>query len=118
MTGPTSSPRRVVDNADEHRYEIHVDGRLVGFAEYRPCDGGVAFVHTEIDPHFQGRGLASTLIRAALDDARDRGLQVEPWCSFVRDFIVRHDDYLGLVAPHARPRFGLTAAPGKQRDRA
>ena len=40
----------------------------------------IAFVHTEIDPRFEGQGLASKLIRAALSAARSEGESVLPFC--------------------------------------
>ena len=60
----------VTDNARESRYEIRFDGARAGFAEYHLHAGVVAFLHTQISPQFGRRGLASELIRAALDSAR------------------------------------------------
>jgi predicted GNAT family acetyltransferase len=65
------------------------------------------FVHTEIDDAFEGRGLGSILVRAALDAARSRGLAVRPDCPFVRGYIARHPEYLDLVPADLRPRVGL-----------
>lgn len=97
----------VRDNAGEHRYEIWEDGTLAGFVVYE-LDGGFAdFVHTETLAGFEGRGLASTLVRDALDDARRRGWQVRPFCPYVRGFIERHGEYLDLVPWDSREMFGL-----------
>jgi len=66
------------------------------------------FTHTEIDDASEGRGLGSTLVRAALDDARRRGLSVRPDCPFVRAYVARHpDDYLDLVPEELRARLDL-----------
>jgi uncharacterized protein len=44
-------------------------------------------------------GLGGWLARAALDDARARGLMVMPFCPFIADFIECHiDEYGDLVA--------------------
>lgn len=97
----------VRDDAGEHRYEIWEDGTLAGFVVYE-LDGDVAdFVHTETLAGFEGRGLASTLVRDALDDARRRGWQVRPFCPYVRGFIERHGEYLDLVPWDSREMFGL-----------
>jgi predicted GNAT family acetyltransferase len=66
-----------------------------------------AFIHTEIEREYEGRGLATTLIRTALDEMRTRGISVLPYCPFVRGFIAKHSDYLDLVPEQLRPRFGL-----------
>jgi predicted GNAT family acetyltransferase len=57
----------------------------------------VAFLHTEVDPTVQRRGLGSALVAGALDDARARGLAVVPLCPFVDAYIRRHPEYADLV---------------------
>jgi predicted GNAT family acetyltransferase len=97
----------VLDNPQESRYEIRVDGELAGFAEYEREDGRLALTHTEIDDAHQGQGLAGKLIGATLDAARKAELQVRPYCPYVRSYIGKHEDQVDLVAPEDRPRFGL-----------
>ena len=98
---------QVVNNPEEHRYEVRADGELAGWTMYRERPGLIVFVHTEIDQRFEGQGLASQLIRTALDDARDRELQVLPFCPFVNGYIARHREYVELVPDAFRSRFGL-----------
>jgi predicted GNAT family acetyltransferase len=64
----------VRDNPAASRFEILVDGTVVGFAEYRDTPGHRTFTHTEVDPAMEGHGLAGRLVRHALDDTRARGL--------------------------------------------
>ena len=111
-TGPTTGPTTgsgttILDVAEWSRFEIHVDGRLAGFAVYRIQPGTITFTHTEIDDAYEGRGLGGTLVKAALDSARARRLAVLPECPFVRAWIQRHEAYVGLVPEEQRPRFGL-----------
>ena len=47
-----------------------VDGEVAGFAVYHRRGGRTYFVHTEIDPAFEGKGLGSTLAKGALDAER------------------------------------------------
>jgi predicted GNAT family acetyltransferase len=88
----------VTDVAGAQRYEITVDGILAGFAAYRDRDGRRIFTHTEISPKFEGRGLGSQLVRAAMDDVRARGIRVVPLCPFVRAWLESHDGYADVVA--------------------
>jgi predicted GNAT family acetyltransferase len=97
----------VADNPELERYEIHVDGALAGFSEYRGHTDTRSFTHTEIAPEFGGRGLGSELIRRALDDVRSQGLQVIPICPFVKAFLGEHEEYLDLVDARIRRAFGL-----------
>lgn len=87
----------VRDAPGQHRYEVHVDGALAGFAEYEQRDGTVVFTHTEVDDAHEGQGVGSALARQALDDVRARGLTVVPQCPFIAGWIDRHDDYRELV---------------------
>jgi len=98
---------RTKDNPGLGRYEVFADDELVGFADYRLRDDRISFTHTEVDRPYQGRGVAGTLVRDALDSARDSGLSVLPFCSYVSAYIERHPDYLPLVPEAERSRFGL-----------
>ncbi|HZE51486.1 MAG TPA: GNAT family N-acetyltransferase [Jatrophihabitantaceae bacterium] len=88
----------VRDNIDESRYEAALDGVPLGFAYYQLADDRVVFTHTEVLPEAEGKGVASTLIRWALDDVRRQGKQIVPLCPFVAAFLKRHPDYADLVA--------------------
>jgi predicted GNAT family acetyltransferase len=94
----------VVDNETDLRYEARLDGELAGWIQYRPLAGWTVLVHTESLPAFAGRGVASRLVRAALDDIRARGLHVTPACPYVAAYIHRHVEYRDLVVGLRGPR--------------
>ncbi|GAB3592990.1 GNAT family N-acetyltransferase [Angustibacter peucedani] len=98
MTSPTTE---VHDDPDRHRYVATVGGAEAGFAAYRSDGATVTFTHTEVDDAYEGQGVGSTLVRAALDDVRERGLRVRPLCPFVAAWLQRHPDYQDLVRPPA-----------------
>ena len=86
----------VHDNPSLLRFEIHDDDMLAGFAQYVRRSGRIFFVHTEIDPEFEGKGLGSRLAAGALAAERPRAKFV-PLCPFIRSFIDRHPDELANV---------------------
>jgi predicted GNAT family acetyltransferase len=89
----------VVHNADEQRYEIHVDGILAGFTEAKEGDGEiVVFPHTKVFEQFEGQGLGSQLVGGALDDIRVRGKRIIAECPYVARFVEKHQDYADLLA--------------------
>ena len=88
---------QVTDNPAESRFEIRADGELAGFALYHLRGSQIAFTHTETDDRFRGHGLASQLVRAALDAARTRQLAVLPYCPFVRSWLEQHPEYADLI---------------------
>ena len=97
----------VTDNPDASRYEMHVGDELAGIISYRLQDATISLLHTEIEPVFQGAHLAGHLARFALDDARERGLVVLPFCPYVGSWIKKHPEYVDLVPQDRRPGFGL-----------
>jgi predicted GNAT family acetyltransferase len=67
----------------------------------------IAFMHTEVDPRFEGRGVGSAIARAALDEARANGDAVLPYCPFVNRWIGEHAEYRDLVPEDRRAAFSL-----------
>jgi predicted GNAT family acetyltransferase len=98
---------QVRDNPGLSRYEILVGDVVAGFSDYAVHGSQIDITHTEVANEFEGRGLASTLIEQTLDDVRRRGLQVMPYCPFVRRFIGKHAEYLDLVPAGRRAMFHL-----------
>jgi len=108
MSEPEAAEKiEVTDHPEAERYEVHVDGALAGFAEYKRAPGRISFTHTEVDTAFGGRGLAGLLARTSLDEARAAGLGVLPYCPFYRGWIKKHPDYLELVPEDRRAEFDL-----------
>jgi len=87
-------------NDDRGRYELFVDGEMVGIADFTiSANGQVAtFPHTVIAPARRGTGLGDILVRGALDDVKDRVTTVVPACWFVAEFIDANPEYAELVA--------------------
>jgi uncharacterized protein len=89
---------------EERRYVLLVDGEQAGELVFRDRGGGVlAFLHTEVDPARQQRGLGSALVKGALDDAREQSFKIVAICPFVETFVHDHPEYADLaVADPAR----------------
>jgi len=96
MASPTSTEVR--KNADKSRYELLLDGRVVGIADYVEMDGSVVFPHTEVAWEHRGQGLAAVLVQAALEDVRATGRSVVPQCWYVAQFIGDHPEFRDLLA--------------------
>jgi predicted GNAT family acetyltransferase len=110
MAATTAPEVTVGDEPGRQRFEIRVDGEVAGVTEYRRRPGLIAFIHTLIDPRFEGQGLGTRLVTDALSEVRAAGLEVLPFCPFVRAFIANHTaEYLDLVPKRYRSEFGLPA---------
>lgn len=100
----------VIDVPERGRFEVRQGERVVGLASYHVEHGQMTLPHTEVDPAMGGQGLGKTLVAGVLDAARERGLTVLPYCSFVRHYIQQHPELVDLVAAEDRPHFGLEPA--------
>ena len=87
----------IKDNPELNRFEATVSDTIAGFAEYQLAKGLVVFTHAEVDHAYEGTGIGSALVRFALDDVRDRNLEVSPICPFIASWIDRHPEYADLV---------------------
>ncbi|WEO77849.1 GNAT family N-acetyltransferase [Cryobacterium sp. SO2] len=97
--GENGEQRTVELVEDEHRYVLLLDGARVGYTTYVDHGSRRVFVHTEIDMNQSGKGLASTLVSAALDDVRARQLRVVAICPFTAAYLRGHRDYDDLADP-------------------
>jgi uncharacterized protein len=97
MTATTKDGRSLDLARDDAgtRYTGSVEGRVAAYSEFIPAGQLMIFTHTETDPSFEAQGVASQLVRWALDDVRARGLRVVPVCPFVKGYIAKHDDEYG-----------------------
>jgi predicted GNAT family acetyltransferase len=107
MPSEDETPVEVTDNPAEHRFEIRYGDRLAGFAVYEVQGDDYAFVHTEIEPDLEGLGLASRLVRTAMEAMAERGVAVLPFCTYVASWLTKHPEHLDLVPAERRPGFGL-----------
>lgn len=82
---------------DRQRYELSIGAEVVGMSRYRDGNGQRVFLHTEVDQAYQGHGLATQLIRWALDDTKSAGLRVVAACPMVAAFVGKNSEYDGIV---------------------
>ncbi len=88
---------QVTHNRAASRFEATVEGQLC-VADYRVRSGVMTLFHTAVPRPLEGRGIASALVRAALEHARAQGLQVRPDCWYAARWMQRHPESLDLLA--------------------
>jgi uncharacterized protein len=87
----------VRDNKARQRFELDVEGQIA-FANYRQTPQAVIITHTETPRSLRGRGIASELVKGALEMIRADGHKVIAGCGFVVDYLSKHREYRDLVA--------------------
>ena len=86
----------VRDNTTQNRFELDVEGQIA-FAIYRKTPASVIITHTETPPALRGRGIASELVKGALELIRADGEKVIAGCGFVVDYLRKHPEYADLA---------------------
>jgi uncharacterized protein len=83
--------------ASAHRFEATVDGFDCEL-DYSLQGKVMTITHTGVPPEVGGRGIASELVLAAYEVARQNGWKVVPACSYARAWSQRHPEYADLHA--------------------
>lgn len=84
------------DNIGEERYELDL-GTDTALIEYVREPGVVILTHTFVPKRYEGKGIGSEIVRAALEDIRNRQERVVPQCGFVAAYIYRHPEWEQIV---------------------
>ena len=85
----------VRNDKTRNRFELEIDGE-VAFADYRQAGDRITITHTETPPALRGRGIASQLVKGALELIRADGHKVVAGCSFVVDYLDQHPEHADL----------------------
>jgi len=102
MDATTPGSTSVIDNEAAQRYELVIDGKVCGIADYRLRGDVMVLPHTEIAREMQGRGLGAVLVDGLLDDVRARGRKVVPQCWYVAQRMQERPETQDLLADTAR----------------
>lgn len=87
----------VTRETDPDRYQIAVEGKPAGFAQFVDKDGRRVFFHTEIDDVFGGQGLGGTLVGQALAATREEGQRIVAVCPFVVKYVQKHTEFEDIL---------------------
>lgn len=83
---------------DKNRYELLLDGSVVGLANFSLSDGVVTIPHVETNPEHRGKDFAARLMHGVLDDIRERGQTVRPLCPYASAYMRRRRETSDLLA--------------------
>lgn len=86
-------------NVDNSRFEVrHQD--LVAFVDYKLHKDEISFIHTEVPKELSGKGIGTFLAKNVLEYAKDNHLKVKPYCSFIKAYIDKHQEYQAISLFH------------------
>jgi predicted GNAT family acetyltransferase len=87
----------VIDNRAAHRFELLEQGQIT-FADYEVRGDRLILPHVEAPIGLRGTGAAGRLMEGVLSIARERGLKVQPICSYAEAYMSRNPEYADLRA--------------------
>ncbi|MGE0686805.1 MAG: GNAT family N-acetyltransferase [Dehalococcoidia bacterium] len=96
MTNINPDDLTVEKNDAANQFEIRV-GDAVAFLTFDMRGDYVVFVHTQVPPELEGKGLGGKLASAALTWARDNDVKAVPLCPYVAGYLNRHPEFEDAV---------------------
>lgn len=100
MSPSIENPQVKIGTAEgKDAFEIFVDdsGSAAGFTQFVEYEqDGVKqriFPHTFVKDEFEGQGLASKLVKEALDQSIEQGFRIVAVCPYIKNWIAKHSEY-------------------------
>ena len=88
---------------ERNRYALDDNGEIIGAAHYRDFDGANGteriFFHTTVDEKYSGQGLASVMVKFALNATIAQGAKIVAVCPYVKAYVTKHTEYQANVVP-------------------
>ena len=75
---------------EKHRIFVMDNGEEVGEVSFPERDGVYVINHTYVDDRLRGQGIASELVRRAVEEIERRGGRVEATCSYAALWLARN----------------------------
>ena len=86
----------VVENAEQNRFELVLDGGTALVA-YRRDGERLVLVHTEVPSQFAGQGIGSKLAKGVFVLLRASGRKAVVRCEFLKGWVAKHPEYDDVV---------------------
>lgn len=80
-------------------FYIEKDDEIVAELTYTVGDNQIMTIdHTETEPEMEGEGLASSLVKHAVEYAREKDMKIDPLCRYAAKQFERHEEYREVQA--------------------
>ncbi|WP_334121319.1 GNAT family N-acetyltransferase [Glutamicibacter sp.] len=82
---------------ERRRFALEDDGKIIGAAHFRDFEGATGieriFFHTAVDEEYGGQGLASIMVKFALENTIASGAKIVAVCPYVKNYVAKHREY-------------------------
>jgi len=86
----------LIKNGKDNQFEMVVDGHTA-IIVYKEYPGKIALIHTEVPPVLEGKGVATAIIKKALNFIEHNNLKLIPLCPVVVAYVKRHPEWNRIV---------------------
>jgi hypothetical protein len=86
----------ITNNEKNLHFETDL-GDNIAYIEYRWLKGNLVLMHTVVPEAHEGKGIAGSLAKFALDYAREKNLHLIVYCPYVAVYMKRHPEYNDLL---------------------
>lgn len=91
--------REFVNETEQNRYAMRIDGDLVSVVDYRIRDNMISFHHTYTAPTHRGQGLAAEILEFAVNDVEaNTQYRIVPMCWYVGQWFEQHPERAELLS--------------------
>lgn len=87
---------QLINNESSKQYEFHVEDKIARI-EYIRVKESIYLTHTEVPISLEGKGIASSLIKATLAEIKSNNWTLVPLCPFVASYIKKHPEWKSLL---------------------
>ena len=77
-------------------FEVSEEGHKIGHIEFNIVNGVMKITHTEVDKEHSGKGIATELVKIAVEYARHKNLKVKPLC-LLASHVLKKDNYSDIL---------------------
>lgn len=81
---------------DEKSYQLELEPGQCARLDYQQEGDILHLNHTMVPAALRGKNAAATLMEYALQDIKERGLKINPVCSYVQSFLKRNPNWQQL----------------------
>ena len=87
----------IIHDDKVNRFEFLESGQIA-YLQYEETLGVINILHIYVPFQFEGRGIASSLMKSALSFADSNNLRIKPTCPFAKAYFERNTQYKNLLA--------------------
>lgn len=90
---------KILNNQEKNQFEAVTEDKVIGLINYiiDKEDNTITVPHTEVNPEYEGQGIAGAMTQELLEYAKNKNLKVIPICPYTRTYIDRHPQYKDLL---------------------